>query len=384
MPEAFTYFDMRRRIASAIPDEQTFRLEVYAENGRTMTADKDLSSLTGIAKSKAKARQPELFNPNVEATFPGLGALPAHIRNHPFKLAGSAVRSHGKSLGIPLGDRVWIRIQLYLHGHVVHMTSTELDKIKEGWKASPKQPPFIQLALVNTDRTKPTIAVVDRNLLVKITFLCASADEPEMWRDTRLGPCPVTEPDAFLARVASYNPRDKTATIYKCMRSAQTHFNGVGTSHACEILHLALIHPAEPVGHVYQSKTTKDAFLAALQRFFASITSSSTKSGYLQFVPSSSSGGSAFYECAYVTAYINAHFLKVYRHTKFPTLVTKEHYTALLESNRLDRTRYPPVGSRKRNREERDSNVLHKKVQVYCIQMKDGAYAYTRHLQPAG
>ena len=108
MPEAFIYFDMLRRIASAIPDEQSFRLEAYTENGRTRITNQEISRLTGIAKAKAKAQQPELFEADVEATFPGLGEIPSQIKDRPFKLAGSAVESHGKSLGTSLGNRYWI------------------------------------------------------------------------------------------------------------------------------------------------------------------------------------------------------------------------------------------------------------------------------------
>lgn len=75
----------------------------------------------------------------------------------------------------------------------------------------------------------------------------------------------------------------------------------------------------------------KDSFRTALRTFFESVNSSSTKSDYLRFVPSGSSGGSAFYECAYVTSCINARFLEVYRHTKNPTLITKRTLHALAQ-----------------------------------------------------
>ena len=129
------------------------------------------------------------------------------------------------------------------------------------------------------------------------------------------------------------------------MRTAQTHFNEIGTSRACKILNVALIQTREPVNNVYEQEAKKKTFLTAFQTFFTFIISSINKSDYLQFVPS------AFYECADLSSFINTCSLKVYRHTRCPTLITKEHYTQLLESSLLDNDKYLPIVVRKRNRQ---------------------------------
>ena len=90
----------------------------------------------------------------------------------------------------------------------------------------------------------------------------------------------------FLLIAHRTTPCQKSTAIYKSMRTAQTHFNEIGTSRACEILNLALIQPGEPVDNVYGQEAKKKAFLAAFQTFFAFIISSINKSDYLQFVPS--------------------------------------------------------------------------------------------------
>ena len=78
MPEAFTYFDMARRLSVAFPFLETFKLRIFEENGR-YSGIGDATKLTRSAKLKAREQDRANLLPNVEASYPGLEDLPLRI-----------------------------------------------------------------------------------------------------------------------------------------------------------------------------------------------------------------------------------------------------------------------------------------------------------------
>ena len=47
-----------------------------------------------------------------------------------FSLQGSDIKSRGKALGIPLKDNWWICVHFLMHGHIVAITSRELQSLE--------------------------------------------------------------------------------------------------------------------------------------------------------------------------------------------------------------------------------------------------------------
>ena len=156
MQEAFTYFDMQRRLEHAIPVEHNFTLEIF-ERGAGYIANNDASkALTRSAKIEDREQTPGNYDAHTAHTFPGFDQLPAAIKHGPICLSGSDIKSRGKALGIPLKDDYWINIHLRMHGHVIAISNQELDVIKEAWKIDSESiqgKVNIMLALVNCNKT---------------------------------------------------------------------------------------------------------------------------------------------------------------------------------------------------------------------------------------
>lgn len=372
MPEAFTYYDMQRRIASAIPDQCNFNLRIYESSSRYKGIDEDVAKLTRKHKLKARQADPSKFKDNVSATFPGLENLPEEIKKGTIKLTGSDVRSRGKAIGIPIGGDWWISIQLLMHGHIVIISAKELDTLDSSIT--------VQMALVNQDHAKPSIIIVDR---IRLTILKFVHTPNSSWWSKKQGPCPITEPKAFAAKFDKLSlPKNSEQSIFKVLTKRQTFFNGIGTSHANEILHLAMEHPAQKAGIILQDKTRREALKNAIGRFFDFAHSDK----YTSSVPAGRSGGSAFFEPHYLTKNIISMQQRVYGHTKSPTKISKAHYEELFQRGLLD-PKYQALGTTKRGRASKDSANESKKVEVYAIrfidkhkkgeEVSDGQYAYT-------
>ena len=75
-------------------------------------------------------------------------------------------------------------------------------------------------------------------------------------------------------------------------------FNGIGTSHANEILHVAWEHPAQKASVVFSGPTRRPKLKAAIEEFFKFAHSAR----YQKAVPSGRSGGPVFAEPAYIMA----------------------------------------------------------------------------------
>ena len=257
-PEAFTYFDMQRRLAVAFPSHENFTLRVFEENGRH-SGTGDAASLTGLAKQKARKADRSKLKPNAERSFPGLENLPLRLRNgsQSFSLCGDQIQSRGKALGIPIAEDWWMNIQLLMQGHVVIISSKQLNYLLEarrkfvasgGLDANGREHEdgavTIQLALLKTNPDGNCIIVVGRIRLDMITFL--SVFPPSFaWWSQKEGPCPITDPEQWSSEFDLFKlPPKNEASTFKILTSRQDFFNGIGTSHANEILHLAWEHPA--------------------------------------------------------------------------------------------------------------------------------------------
>ena len=391
---------MQRRLENAFPNPGTFRLKIYEENSRHQGVDDEISELRRKEKVKAPMQDPAKFGPNVNATFPGIDDLSFMLRNgltfpgidnlplmlrnghQTFSLLGSDIVSRGKAIGIPLGGEWWLNIDLRMHGHVVVISKKELVQIDHARlhdQGSDMGNITIQLALINSDEDGECIAVVDRFRLATLTF----TDAPNgIWYNrSAQGPCPITEIDRFKAKFNLFHqPQKSNDSIFKLITKRQDFFNGIGTSHANEILHLAMEHPAQKASVIFGTPSRKERLLQGIVDFF----SFAHDDRYKKAVPAGRSGGSAFSEPKYITKNIISLQQRVYGHTKSPTKISKAHYAALFDRGLLDQ-KYKALGTSKLGREERDSQVQSKMVDVYAIrfvvkkddELKVGQYAYT-------
>ena len=373
---------MQRRLERAIPEENVFTLELFERGAGYIEIDDTGKALHRNTKMKALEQNPEHFVPHTAHTFPGLDQLPAAIRLGPFRLSGSSIQSRGKALGIPLKDDYWINIHLRMHGHVIAISNQELGGIKEAWETDPdsiRGKINIMMALVNSDNDKQSIIVVDRIKLATLTFTLAPDGK---WWSSKQGPCPITQWESFATRFDSFVMKEASIeSIFSTITKRQDYFNGIGTSHANEILHLAAEHPAQKAWVILHDAERRLRLKESIQKFFDFAHSDR----YQKNVPSGRSGGSAFFEPHYITRNIIALQQRVYGHTKSPTKISKEHYTDLLTRGLLAE-KYQPIGTSKRGRQERDSGQAAKLVDVYAIRflketktgdVKDGSFAYT-------
>ena len=147
--------------------------------------------------------------------FPGLDNLPFRLRNgrESFSLSGDQVQSRGKALGIPITETWWMNIQLLMHGHVLvisskqlnHFIQTRNDFVASGGLDSKGREHkdgviTIQLALINTNPNGNSIIIVDRIRLAIISFLEVSTLSFAWWKKGQ-GPCPISEPERWSAKL---------------------------------------------------------------------------------------------------------------------------------------------------------------------------------------
>lgn len=366
---------------AALPDKAKFVLQINSHNTRYTGITEEFAKLTGRKKLKARQDFPEKFTDNVGPTFPGLDKLPDRIRNGTIELSGSDIQSRGKAMGIPLGDNWWINVQLALHGHFIVIDSEELERDGES--------KTIQLALVNQDSSQSSIIIIDHNRLTTLRFVQTGSifGSTSRWWSSKQGPCPIMDPRAFAQNFDRFklSPKSSQSSIFHILTNRQEDFNGIGTSHANEILHLALEHPAQTASVIFGDKNRRRVLKEAIVEFFAFAHSPK----YQRSIPAGKSGGSAFSEPGYLTRNIISLQQKVYGHTKGPTKITKDHYGKLLERGLLE-DRYLPLGTQDGGRASRDSLCQSKKVNVFAFRFLNESdndkekkgYAYTVMCRP--
>lgn len=173
----------------------------------------------------------------------------------------------------------WLPCQFALHGHTVAMSRKEYENNKELWSTSGHYV-TIQLAIVGP---MMCIVLVDKNKLIQITSIptypTVSSTPPKLWYDTTLAPCPIMDFSAFQKNLtlsqhqeALRHPRKSNSIYFEIAESKNNNlWNGIGTSHAVEILHLACIHPEEKPNKIFRSRPLRLRLMKAIEDFFTQV-----------------------------------------------------------------------------------------------------------------
>lgn len=155
------------------------------------------------------------------------------------------------------------------------------------------------------------------------------------WYDPKLAPCPIREPDLYEEKLESFqhilsSPNRKIG-IYKEMTDSSKNniWNGIGTSHAVEILHLARVHPETSTSDVFNNPEERARLFKAIRTFFQIAKSRE----YCRRVPAGKTSKNAFEFSPSVTRYYNGQFTKVYR--KGSTLLSLPIYNQLQKKGLL-------------------------------------------------
>ncbi|KAI9747152.1 MAG: hypothetical protein M4579_007516, partial [Chaenotheca gracillima] len=182
----------------------------------------------------------------------------------------------------------------------------DYDIYKARWVLDRFTPPYIPLAILGEEYC---VAVVDREKLSTITTVTITP-WITTWHKPGTGPCPITFPEDFkknlLQGQKAARLKNSKKSIYVEMRDAEEIFNGIGTSHACEILHLAQLHPDHRASNIFNDFNLRLQLEKATSTFFAQATSQE----YLQRVPTRKVTDSAFEFSRAVTRYINEQFTR--------------------------------------------------------------------------
>ena len=342
MPEGFTYNDMKRRAVASLEDvlkshnmDTTASIEVEAEVRMDMGSYCLIPSEeakykksrqkppAGLQKKKHMAENPHLYTPNVDHSFPNYKSVPATHRKDdriPFKLSTSQILSYGKAFGISTQivqrdpktseptSQLFISIFLALHGHIITLSRAELQRWRQQWSEKPNLGPFVQLLIIpRDDKIDWILAVSDQNKLSTVSFARSTDGLRNLpppylshrWfntnRDYKVGCCPLNEWKDF-HRALNHGVPSRALRwtskniIYFDMTENNVAFNGIGTSHAIEILHRAYIHPLESTAHIFRDPNLRNRFLDAINDFFED--ARNPKSVYNTRVSARTSGGS--------------------------------------------------------------------------------------------
>jgi hypothetical protein len=225
------------------------------------------------------------------------------------------------------------------------MSTAEYQQIKNSWpplsteinknKVNMKGKTTIQLALVGS---KTCLVMADKNKLMTINVVLAPPPHL-LWYKPTNGPCPIQDPEGFEKGLLNsqlnkdlnhpgsraLTSPSRTTPIYLEMTdsSKNSFWNGIGTSHATEILHLAKIHPETPTFKIFAKSEPRTRLCEAIGSYFQQAYSPE----YLKRVPATTTSHRAFEFSPSVTQYINSQFTKVYRKTE--TSITLAHYNFL-------------------------------------------------------
>ena len=159
------------------------------------------------------------------------------------------------------------------------MRTTEYKQILNSWKLNPgsKENVYIQMAIVGTDMC---IVFVDRNKLMQASIIPkypTTTHSMGIWYDTSLAPCPILSFPAFKANLLlSKNQqflRHQSIPVYTSLTDPKFNYlwNGIGTSHVVEILHLAGIHSEEKMQTIWRKHEFRDTLINAIEKFFLKV-----------------------------------------------------------------------------------------------------------------
>ncbi|RPA99266.1 hypothetical protein L873DRAFT_1843608 [Choiromyces venosus 120613-1] len=340
MPEGITYLDMKRMLIAQIPPG-LYRIESHQEFHR---------------KNQFTGSDPTLLE---------------QYYHKDFFLNTLEIETWGKAIAFSL-PTLWLRWQFALHGHVVPMKTTEYKQIIDSWKLKPGsiENVHIQMAFVGIEMC---IVFLDRNKLMQASIILKYPTTTEsslsIWYDTSLAPCPILSFPAFknnlLLSKNQQTLRNQSITVYTHMTDPKYNhlWNGIGTSHAVEILHLAGIHPEEKIQNVWRKFVTRDKLIDAINKFFLMGQSSE----YTSRMAANKTTPHAFEWSPATTRYYNSQFTKVYR--KKETLIPYSIYNTWFNQGLLHPDMTPLPADWEENQVTELGKQKKKKVQVYTIEL---------------
>lgn len=199
--------------------------------------------------------------------------------------------------------------------------------------------------------------------------ITAVATKDSIWYDTKLAPCPIQQPDKFelnLRHSTALRAPKRTTAIYKEMTNPANNnlWNGIGTSHAVEILHRAFIHPEYQTKSIFQNAELKNRLLSAIRSFFEIAKSKQ----YCQRVPAGTTSNRAFDFSPAVTRYINEQFTKAYR--KSETQLPLTDYNFLQRAGLLGPECKPLIDGWENHILTATGRKVKKEVPIYTIQLR--------------
>ncbi|KAK6540970.1 hypothetical protein TWF694_008351 [Orbilia ellipsospora] len=316
MPEGLTVHDMTRMMKSRFK-ETNVTIEIHDRWFR----NKD-------AATSSEATMPK-------TSFQTLSPL----QGHSIRFNAENIQFHGKQMGIPFPNDIWVRVKFGQHGHCVVLRREEYDNLKNRWdtivakdlkhveSSLAKKDNLIKIpfslvgdaqVMAFTDHTKwiqffATVIPIPRTLF-------GSSYDQFYWVDRKNnGPCPIQEWEA--------SQKNK-------------YWNGIGASHANDILFLAMLHPAEKVSSVFNSSGKTKRLVAAIETFFSQARSDI----YLKNVPSGSTAIRGFDVSDRITRWYNECFIKVYK--KKTCLVAKEYFDLMVQRGLLKNASFESEGEK--------------------------------------
>ncbi|KAG0128324.1 hypothetical protein HOY82DRAFT_592900 [Tuber indicum] len=314
MPEGLTYWDMARMLKAQIPPG-FYRLELNEQF---------------IGKEKFVGG--EMLEPYLHSEF--------EFHFQPQEI----IKTWGKAMGLSINGGLWLRLQFALHGHTVAMPGRTVVG-SEMCIVFVDKNRLIQItcvALYPTVVPMPTATLLDFFTLP--AFSSSSSTSIPMpttwtWYDIALAPCPIMDVTAFINNFNLPRNKDhlkldrKTNPIYFEIAGSKSNslWNGIGTSHAVEILHRAWIHLEEKTSTVFKCEILQKRLVEAIKDFFAQAHSPD----YQKRIPANKTPTRAFEFAKSTTQYYHSQVTKVYR--KKDILIPYTLYQILWETGLLDR-----------------------------------------------
>ena len=168
------------------------------------------------------------------------------------------------------------------------MKTSEYKQILDTWKKKPgsAENVYIQMAIVGREMC---IVFLDRNKLMQASIIPkypTTTESMGIWYDTSLAPCPIVNFPAFKVNLlllpTQHIFRHQEIRIYTHLTDPKFNnwWNGIGTSHAVEILNLAGIHPEEQMKEVWRTHLSRNRLINAIEKFFLK----ASKSLYFQLI----------------------------------------------------------------------------------------------------
>ncbi|KAK6529572.1 hypothetical protein TWF281_006778 [Arthrobotrys megalospora] len=314
MPEGITVYDMTRMMSARFKDTNVV-IEIHDRWFR----NKDPSSTEATMSRDTWTTLMSLKETQIE-------------------FSAENIMFHGKQMGIPLVNDIWVRVKFSQHGHCIVLRRSEYDELKSDWDKSEKKAKPSPFAIVGgsqvmmfTDHTK--WMQLWAGTIRKVT-LFGSVGYKFYWADNRNGPCPIQEAKRFrdniIQRRGDLKKSDMGIIRHMVSSGNNKYWNGIGNSHASDILFFAMIHPSAKVSTIFWSDGLMKRLLDAIEFFFAQAKTSK----YLSHVPATTTSIRGFDVSDKITKWYNECFVKVYR--KKHCLVTQQYLEKMIDRGLLE------------------------------------------------